>query len=116
MRYGTIYRVEHAVSGHGPYRHYDGLDRLVQLPISRRLNRAHGSMFSHPSPSADPGLRPGAVDPFEFCGFSNMRMLFSWFGGWLPQLLRSGFTIRVYRCVAITRESNFQALFYKPER
>jgi hypothetical protein len=102
----TIYRVEHPVSLIGPY-NYDGDNREELMG----MYDAHTSDSYHLSPYLD---MSHPVLQHELCGFRTMRQLFTWFGGWLPVLIRNGFKVAVYHDVKVTAESSKQLVFVNP--
>lgn len=78
-----VYRVEHTITGKGPYRQ--------RWPGADKIEIAHWlTEDTHPRPPW------GYRNKKYTWGFVSMRDLFRWFGGWLPLLLTDGFTVRVY--------------------
>ena len=98
----TVYRIERPDDGIGPYNH-------IGEELSDRLASAHAwDLERHPAIGLDLDYR---MEPGDRCGFANMRQLFSWFGGWLPILLRNGYRIVVYRDAYVMAQSDHQLVF-----
>jgi hypothetical protein len=78
----TLYRVEN--DNHvGPYQDSD------RTPIQRRMSDAHSYSVFHPAPMSNGYWMRRA----EKCAFNSMQDLFSWFGGYLPGLVASGYHV-----------------------
>ena len=76
-----IYRVEHPLTGDGPYRCWE-----YEIP---GLSAAHTGSESHPLPGRE-------LQYNEYCGFASMTDLLTWFKGWEGQLIAAGFHIAEY--------------------
>ena len=88
----TIYRVEHAVNGHGPYRygHYDRpaeMDRL-ECHSYGKLNKGR--------PVFCDDFMGKVIPPNCIAGFNSLKCLRWWFKGFMRLLQRNGFIIRIY--------------------
>lgn len=79
-------------TGHGPYQYSSSFPRCFEMGI------AH-TRADHPSAYADADLSDKWADfdtHYWVFGFSDMRKLFRWFGGWLPLMKHYGYTVHVY--------------------
>ena len=108
-----VFRVEHKrirdrwikSAYSGPYsirRKWDGLDEMLD---------EHMNPYTHPCIDSD--IRKYlSMDTDWFCGFSDMKSLYSWFGDWIAHLYDAGFVIREYETpIAIHGDSGRQLVF-----
>ena len=88
MEMMRVYRVEDK-HGNGPYRNKYKMDSPLQV----RMNARHCDWNTHPSEllDFDKGHTPG-----ERFAFDSMQKLVTWFGPYLPGLIREGYKVRVY--------------------
>ena len=87
----TVYRVEHAGSGLGPYNHF-GWGKDVEI---ERMFYDHCDSL-HPAPGED-GIDSLAIKAEHRFGFKDLDHLRTWFAGWLKPLADRGFVIQEYR-------------------
>ena len=79
-----IYRVENE-HGKGPYTGWgDGKGHTLAM--------IHTDDHTHPGPYVS--FHRGVKNEERFA-FPSMQAMFRWFGGWLPLMIRDGFTVKV---------------------
>ena len=83
-----VYRVEHIVYRHGPYRHAGMSKRHKDL--SERLCKAITS--SQPLPYND-GIE---MSDDDYCGFDSLASLLDWFILWLDELEEHDYHVAVF--------------------
>lgn len=96
-----VYRVENAY-GQGPYTGWgDGKGHNLAMIHTDNV---------HPGPwvSFHRGVKPD-----EKFAFPSMLALFRWFGGWLPVLIRDGFTVKVLDLPEGTYETDGLQVIYR---
>jgi hypothetical protein len=108
----TVYRVEHAVSGRGPYTMTFGQEECYGCDdpdvcdscqefqsvyaLVRRVNDHADTLGDHPLPYRD-GIPSDELTRDHLFGFRSHDELRDWFdGSILPDLLYNGFIIREY--------------------
>lgn len=113
---GTVYRIEHQISGLGPYR-----ERSIELlPIYKKLDAHNGQTFIRPVASID--FRPARVflvfgsPNFSelYFGCDSLDSLLTWFEDCLDDLFKANFRIYKYSSVRrVKSESGRQVVFCK---
>lgn len=88
---------------------YQGNIKVVEKLLTRHTD-FEGVNARHPTPFNDSGIARRAK-AHEYCGFISMTDLFKWFGGFIPELLKSGFEIAVLNDVIVTAIGEYQVLF-----
>lgn len=83
----TVYRVEHMVSGAGPY-----VDGGLQTETNYDL---HTSTRGRPSPWVD-GIKTEEFTEQHICGFTTKRALRRWFYRFRHWLKQKGYGIAIY--------------------
>lgn len=102
-----VYRVEHKLSGIGPYMH--------KWPYAQDLHADHAGDPKRPCPEDDLTLRMN----YSHCyGFDSAEALKAWFEGWLPVLHEHGFRMAVYKAEPAqrSRRGTGQVSFAKPTK
>jgi len=108
----TVYRVEHSVTGEGPYIRSNRDTNWDAVP---GLHRAHNMSDAHPGPYADDVVGRKLRDEHSF-GFSSREQLDKWFKGFKKKLHTAGFVIRVFEAPEDTTViSGHQTIFVKDD-
>lgn len=92
-----IYRVEHPVSGIGPYRH-DHINPM-HCDLQRLMGQEHSKDMGESNDD-----HPGAYNDFDMdlqendiFGFNSLEDLTTWFDTWLDILFEMGYVVRSYK-------------------
>jgi hypothetical protein len=107
----TVYRVEHGVTGDGPYiRNDKGTNFVIG-----GLHEAHNGSTKHPGPYGDSTVGWHLTEDHIF-GFGTREQLDGWFKGFKRKLHEAGFVIRIFEAPdETTIESEFQTIFIREE-
>ena len=109
---GTVYRVQHRVTGEGCYM------KRIDSPELNDMIDDHCMDDEHPAPYNDVGIGRSPKND-EYCGFISIEQLYEWFAGdELDMLFENGFEIVTLTDVEITATGDYQVLFKKkiPEK
>lgn len=116
----TVYRVEHAEGGYGPYLKQEADEDLSLYTETHYevagLHDAHRASVEHPPPGMD-GLMWDITDEHVH-GVDSLELLDTWFEGFHKELDKAGFVIRVYKApkaTTFTGESGKQTIFIKAD-
>lgn len=105
-----VYRVEHIVTGIGPYRHLNPDGSIADIIYEMDEDHSFNTDCSHPHPSVDGSI--GGIRYGELCGFSDIDDLHDWFEGYLGKLWDLGFVIEYYLVPTDdVRHGNYQVVF-----
>lgn len=95
-----VYRLEHPLTGNGPYCTSEGTPRARKL--ASELIEEHGNRYiEHPSPLEDDlstftrRCMKGA-ECYAFFGCSSIELLYNWFKEFWSQLIDAGFQVVQY--------------------
>lgn len=89
-----VYRIEHPITGQGPYSRFDGTYDMQAL--GELLFESHGLSKEHPGPFED-NLRDFTTRYHAYFACASLELLQEWFKDFWPWLLELGYTIEVYR-------------------
>jgi hypothetical protein len=92
-----VYRVEDPARLDGPYSNGYG-----SATLRMRADHNNGPAQLHPSPYVSMQVSMSRQTFDTKCAFNSMQALFSWFGGWLPGLLKEGFRVAVVEDAYVT--------------
>lgn len=117
----TVYRVEHPISGIGPYRHEEEgqfRNELISLMGEEHSKYMFGKIENNPHPGgyadfSDFEIVATGIQKIQF-GFESMEQLVTWFDTWLDYLFEMGFVISEYLVDSVVvGKSGKQVIFNK---
>lgn len=107
-----IYRIEHKVTGTGPYNaetHFNNDPRLYDIGYAHS-NDDHPSMWT----DCEHTYKNGYCYLDYYCGFSTIDQMIQWFDQWFDALHNNGFKLVRYRIAKqYTIAGNKQTVFVK---